>query len=99
MKYLLSLGLIVLLSNPMEVFGQEAMLSNDEFQKILDSYNEVIVVMEGFDYKYTGNWKNAMEINDNHALSFSRGKVTHTFDLSKVMFIQEEGKWVKLWLR
>ncbi|MDP6908191.1 MAG: hypothetical protein QF371_01735 [Flavobacteriales bacterium] len=99
MKYLLSLGLVVLLSNPFSSSAQDAMYSNEDFKNILGVYNEVIVVMQGFDYKYTGNWITTMEVSGEHALSFTRGKVTHTFDLSRVMFMQQEGKWVKLWLR
>ncbi len=99
MKYLLSLGLVILLSNPFDASAQDAMYPNADFKKVLESYDEIIVVMPGFDYKYTGNWTNTMEITGNHALTFTRGKVTHSFDLSKVMFMQEEGNYVKLWLR
>ncbi|MFT5310506.1 MAG: hypothetical protein ACI8VL_001412 [Bacteroidia bacterium] len=99
MKYLLSLGLIVLLSNPFESFAQEAMYSNADFKKILESYKEIIVITEGFDYKYTGNWISTMEISGNHALTFTRGKVTHSFNLTRVVFVQEEGKYVKLWFK
>ncbi|MDB4656204.1 hypothetical protein OAE48_05070 [Flavobacteriales bacterium] len=99
MKYLLSLGLIVLLSNPFDSFAQDALYSNADFKEILESYDEIIVVMNGFDYKYTGNWTNTMEISGNHALSFTRGKVTHSFDLTKVVFVQEEGNYVKLWFK
>jgi len=99
MKYLLSLGLIVLLSNPFDSLAQEAMYTNTEFQKVLESYDEIIVVMVGYDYKYTGNWTNTMEITGNHALTFTRGKVTHSYNLSRVTFMQEEGNYVKLWLK
>ncbi len=99
MKYLLSLGLIVLLSNPFDSLAQDALYSNADFKKILDSYQEIVVVMDGFDYKYTGNWLSTMEVTGNHALTFNRGKVTHSFDLSKVIFVQEEGNYVKLWFK
>ena len=99
MKYLLSLGLIVLLSSPFDSQAQEALYSNADFKKILESYDEIVVVTNGFDYKYTGNWTNTMEIIGNHALTFTRGKVIHSFDLSKVVFVQEEGNYVKLWFK
>ncbi len=99
MKYLFSLGLVILLCNPFNSSAQDAMYSNDEFKKTLESYTEVIVTLEGFEYKYTGNWLTTMEINEKHALSFTRGKVTHTYNLANVAYMQEEGKWVKLWLR
>jgi len=99
MKYLLSLGLVVLLSNPFDLFAQEAMYPNDEFKKILDTYEEVVINMPGWEYKYSGNWKNTMTIEKDHALTFTRGKVVHSYDLGKVVFVQEEGNYVKLWFR
>ena len=96
MKYLLSLGIIILLSNPFESSAQDAMYSNVDFKKILETYNEIVIVMPGFDYKYTGNWTNTMEITGEHALTFTRGKVTHSYDLSKVVMVQEEGSYVRL---
>ncbi|MGB0368204.1 MAG: hypothetical protein ACPGU4_03360 [Flavobacteriales bacterium] len=99
MKYLFSLGLVLLLSNPFESSAQDALYSNADFKKILESYKEIIVITEGFDYKYAGNWLTSLEIKGNHALTFTRGKVTHSFDLSKVVFVQEEGNYVKLWFK
>ena len=99
MKYLLSLGLVLLLSNPFNASAQDALYSKADFEKILQTYNEVIVVIPGFDYKYSGNWLNSMEIVGDHTLVFSRGRVVHSFDLSKVAFVQEEGNYVKLWFK
>lgn len=98
MKKLLLILVLAFAGFNSSVQAQDPMYSNEDFKKILGSYNEIIVAMNGFDYKYTGNWITTMEISSNHALSFTRGKVTHSFDLSKVTFVQEEGKWVKLWL-
>ena len=96
MKYLLSLGLVVLLSNPIESFAQDPLYPKAEFQKILETYDEIVVNMDGWEYKYSGNWTNTMSIDHDHALTFTRGKVTHSYDLSKVVFVQEEGNYVKL---
>ena len=98
MKTLLFILTLVFAGFTFSATAQDPLYSNEDFKKILDSYNEIIVVMDGFDYKYTGNWVTTMEISGNHALSFTRGKVTHSFDLSKVTFVQEEGNWVKLWM-
>ena len=98
MKRFLIILSVVFLGLSSAVNAQDPLYSNEDFKKMLDSYSEVIVVMDGFDYKYTGNWKTTMEIKGNHALVFTRGKVTHSFDLTKVTFVQEEGHWVKLWL-
>lgn len=98
MRKLLFIFTICIAGMSMSASAQEPLYSNEEFKKILDSYSEIIVVMDGFDYKYTGNWVTTMEISGNHALTFTRGAVTHSFDLNKVTFVQQEGKWVKLWL-
>ena len=98
MKYLLSLGLVVLLSNPFEIIAQNAMYKKEDMKRILETYSEIVVNMPGWEYKYTGNWVNTMTIEGDHTLTFSRGKVMHSYDLSKAVFIQEEGNYVKVWL-
>ena len=98
MKKLLFILTLVVAGFATTANAQDPLYSNEEFKKILESYSEIIVVMPGFDYKYTGNWITTMEVSGNHALSFTRGQVTHSYDLSKVTFVQQEGKWVKLWL-
>ena len=81
MKYLLSLGLVFLLSNPFNANAQDALYSNADFKKILESYNEIIVVTNGFDYKYTGNWTSTMEITGNHA--FVKSDIAHIVSCRK----------------
>jgi hypothetical protein len=38
-----------------------------------------------------------MKLEDDNTLSFTRGRVKHTFDLRKVTFIQDEGRFIKVW--
>ncbi|MCF8463301.1 MAG: hypothetical protein K9G41_00555 [Flavobacteriales bacterium] len=99
MKYLLSLGLVVLLSNPFNLFAQDAMYKKEDLKRILETYNEVVINMPGWEYKYSGNWISTMTIEGNHTVTFTRGKVTHSYDMSKAIFIQEEGSFVKVWLK
>lgn len=99
MKYLLTLGLIFVLSNPFDSSAQEALYSKAEFETILQTYNEIVVIVPGFDYKYSGNWLNSMQIVGDHTLTFARGRVVHSYDLSKVVMVQEEGNYVKLWMK
>ena len=79
--------------------AQDALYSKAEFEKILQGYDEVIVVMPGYDRTYNGVWLNSMEIVGENTLTFARGRVVHSFDLRTCMFVQEEGRYVKLWLR
>jgi hypothetical protein len=79
--------------------AQDALYSKADFERILQAYDEVLIEMPGFNYKYSGNWLSTMQIVGDHALTFSRGRVVHSYDLSKVMFVQEEGRYVKLWMR
>ncbi|MFM1875830.1 MAG: hypothetical protein RL266_1567 [Bacteroidota bacterium] len=98
MKYLFALGLVVALSNPFDVSAQTAMYGKDDLKRILETYNEIVINMPGWEYKYAGNWISTMQIEGDHTVTFTRGKVTHSYDLSKAVFIQEEGSFVKVWL-
>lgn len=99
MKHLFSLALIFALAAPFTSFAQDAMYSKSEFEKILQTYNEVVVDMPGWNYKYSGNWLGTMQIVEDATLTFSRGRVVHSYDLKKVAFVQEEGNYVKLYFR
>jgi len=99
MKYLFTIALAAMMSFSMESVAQDALYSKEQFEKILQSHNEVIVLINGFEYKYTGSWLTTMEIVNEHTLTFARGRVVHSYDLSKVVMVQEEGGWVKLWLK
>lgn len=99
MKYLLPLVIVLLFAGTTNVIAQDAMYSKQVYMEKLESVNEVMITMAGWDYKYSGNWMNSMSIENGHTLTFSRGKVTHSYDLRKVTFLQEEGKYVKLWFR
>lgn len=99
MKYLLSLGLVLLLSNPFESFAQDMMYSKEEFLNKLTVVKEVQVNLQGYDYNYAGTWLQTMTIENEHTLTFTRGRVVHSYDLSKLTFLQEEGGYVRLWFR
>lgn len=99
MKYIFTIALAALMSLSIDGFSQDAMYSKAEFETILRSHDEVIMMINGFDYKYAGSWLNTMEIVGDHTLTFARGRVVHSYDLSKTVMVQEEGGWVKLWLK
>lgn len=99
MKYLFTVALAVLMSVSFSTQAQDALYSKADFEKILLTYNEVIVIIPGFDYKYSGNWLSSMQIVGDHTLTFARGRVVHSYDLSKVVMVQEEGNYVKLWMK
>ena len=99
MKYLFAFALAGLMTISFNSQAQDALYSKAEFEKILQGYDEVIVVMPGYDRTYNGVWLNSMEIVGENTLTFARGRVVHSFDLRTCMFVQEEGRYVKLWLR
>lgn len=98
MKYIFTLGLILSLSSTFQASAQDALYEKDDMQRILESYTTVIVNMPGWEYKYTGNWLPSLTIEGDNTLTFTRGKVTHSYDLSKAVFVQEEGNYVKVWM-
>lgn len=61
--------------------------------------NEVIVNITGFEYKYSGDWLRFMKLENENVISFSRGRVTHQYDLRKIVLLQEEGNYVKVYIR
>ncbi len=98
MKYLFSLGIVALLSNPFDSSAQ-AMYKKEDLKRILETYDEVVMNMPGWEYKYSGNWISTLTIEGDYTVAFTRGKVTHSYDLSKAILIQEEGSFVKVWLK
>lgn len=99
MKYLFAVALAGLMTISFNSQAQDALYSKAEFEKILQGYDEIVVVMPGYDRSYSGVWLNTMDIVGENTLTFSRGRVVHSFDLRTCMFVQEEGRYVKLWLR
>ncbi len=61
--------------------------------------SEVIVNAPGYEYKYSGDWLRFMKLENDNVISFSRGRVTHHFDMRRVVSIQEEGNFVKVLIR
>lgn len=61
--------------------------------------SEVIIDMPGFNYKYSGDWLRFMKLENDNVISFSRGRVTHHFDMRRVASIQEEGAYIKVLMR
>jgi hypothetical protein len=99
MKYFFAFALAGMMAFSFNSHAQDALYSKSQFEKILQQYDEIVVVMPGYDRSYDGVWLNTMEIVGDYTLTFSRGRVVHSFDLRTCMFVQEEGRYVKLWLR
>ncbi len=70
----------------------------DLFDKFTGT-SEVIMDVQGFSYKYSGDWLRFMKLENDNAISFSRGRVTHHYDLRRVVLLQEEGSFVKVFVR
>lgn len=61
--------------------------------------SEVIVNITGFEYKYAGDWLRFMKLENDNVISFSRGRVAHQYDIGKIVLLQEEGNFVKVFIR
>jgi hypothetical protein len=75
------------------------MYSKDDFMKKLTAVKEIHVNMPGWEYTYGGAWTQTMVIENDYTLSFTRGNVTHSYDLRKITYLQEEGSYARLWFR
>lgn len=60
---------------------------------------QVEVDVQGFNYKYSGDWLRFMKLENENTISFSRGNVTHSFDLRRVVLLQEERNFIKVFIR
>lgn len=74
------------------------MYGGEKLYETLSKVTEVVVKMPGFEYQYVGEWLNMMKLEDPNTISFSRGRVKHSFDLRRIIFIQDEGRFIKIWL-
>jgi hypothetical protein len=61
--------------------------------------SEVIIEMTGFNYKYAGDWLRFMKLENDNVISFSRGRVTHHYDIRRITSIHEEGAFIKVLIR
>jgi hypothetical protein len=61
--------------------------------------SEVIMDIPGFTYKYSGDWLRFMKLENDNVISFSRGRVTHHYDIRKIVVLQEEGTFIKVFMR
>lgn len=96
-KILLASTLFVALT--LTAMAQNAPIyGSEKLYETLTKVTEVVVKMPGFEYQYVGEWLNMMKLEDANTISFSRGRVKHSFDLRRIVFIQDEGRYVKLWL-
>lgn len=100
MKRLIPVLFTILIALPVSSFAQDAALySKADFENIFKAHDEITVLINGFDYQYKGSWLSNMEIVGEFTLVFRRGNVTHSYDLRKVTMVQEENRWVKLWMK
>lgn len=65
----------------------------------LTAYNEVILNITGFEYKYGGEWLRTMTLENDNVISFTRGRVSHQYDARRIVLLQEEGNYVKVYIR
>lgn len=100
MKKILIPALALMLIGSSGLIAQNSPLlgSGQKVYELLSRTNEVVVHMPGFEYQYVGDWLGGMKLEDENTISFTRGRVKHTFDLRKVALIQDEGRFIKVWL-
>lgn len=87
----LSLTLVSAQNGPM--YGGEAIV------EMLKGVNEVQVLINGFEYTYNADWLSGVKLEDANTVSFSRGRVRHSYDMRKITMIQDEGRYIKVWMK
>jgi len=91
--FTLALGVSTLLAQNSPIYPGKVLF--DKFA----ANSEVIVNITGFEYKYAGDWLRFMKLENDNVISFSRGRVTHQYDIRKIVLLQEEGNFIKVFIR
>jgi hypothetical protein len=98
-KAILSAFFVMLLSTGSLMAQNSPLCSGKDIFDKFTATSEVIMDVQGFTYKYSGDWLRFMKLENDNAISFSRGRVTHHYDLRRVVLLQEEGNFVKVFVR
>jgi len=74
-------------------------VSNKTYEAITscESCKEVIMISAGLEKKYTGLWFESMELKDGF-LVFIKGSQTHRWNLEKVVFIEQNASYTRVYL-
>ena len=62
-----------------------------------ESCKEIIMISAGLEKKYTGTWFESMEMKDGF-LIFTKGTQTHSWNLEKVVFIEQNASYTRVYL-
>ncbi|MCF8258251.1 MAG: hypothetical protein K9J06_11895 [Flavobacteriales bacterium] len=100
MKKLLLTSVLALTLGVVAAFAQNSPIYTSKvlFDKFAAN-SEVIININGYEYKYAGDWLRFMKIENDNVISFSRGRVAHHYDIRKIVLIQEEGNFLKVFIR
>lgn len=100
MKKLILTSFFALMLGIASTFAQNSPLypGKTVFEKFTAT-NEVIMEVQGFTYKYSGDWLRFMKLVNDNTISFSRGRVTHHYDIRRIVLLQEEGNFLKVFIR
>ncbi len=100
MKRSLFLFLVsAMISSAAAIAQNSPLYSGKELYDRFAATNQVEVDVQGFNYKYSGDWLRFMKLENDNTISFSRGSVTHSFDLRRVVLLQEERSFIKVLIR
>jgi len=100
MRNFISTTALLLTLGTMTALGQNApMLKGKDMYDRFAASSEVIMDVQGFTYKYSGDWLRFMKLDNDNAISFSRGTVTHTYDIRRAVLMQEERNFIKVFIR
>lgn len=89
----LFLGISSLLAQNTPIYS-----GKDIFDKF-SATSQVTMEVQGFTYKYSGDWLRFMKLENDNTISFSRGRVTHHYDLRRMVLIQEEVNFIRAFIR
>ena len=92
----LLLGLLLLSYG---VFGQKTNRSQDVLKAIRDceTCSEVIMIANKVEKSYTREWFESLNIEENY-ITFSKGLHKHYWDPNKVVFIERNDRYLRIYL-
>lgn len=81
-------------------FGQKSNKAEELLDAIrqCETCKEVVMVANGVEKSYTGVWFDSMNM-ENNFITFTKGLHKHHWNPEKVVFIERNDRYVRVWLK
>ncbi len=92
-----TLILVAFFAFSLNSFSQTESTDVLKYIQACETCSEVVLISAGLEKKYGGVWLESVKIEDGY-LVFSKGSATHRWNMKKFVFIEESGKYIRIYL-